>query len=78
MGILLMSLLMRILLMVALVAIPICLLYLIYQSTHDKKSPVITLLCIALFVGLTARAACFYAAVRTSYLGHPEWAVERA
>jgi len=59
-------------------AVLICLLYLIYQSTHDKKSPVITLLCIALFVGLTALAACFYAAVRTSYLGHPEWAVERA
>ena len=62
----------------AIPAILICLLYLIYQSTHDKKSPVITLLCIALFVGLTALAACFYAAVRTSYLGYPEWAVERA
>ena len=37
----------------------ICLLYLIYQSIHDKKSPVITLLCIALFVGLTALAAFF-------------------
>ena len=54
------------------------LLYLIYSSIHDKKSPILALLCIALFVGLTALAAYFYAAVRTSYLGHPEWAVERA
>ena len=55
----------------------ICLLYLIYQSIHDRKSPVLTLLCIALFVGLTAVAAYFYAAVRTSYLGHPEWIQEK-
>ena len=54
------------------------LLYLIYSSIHDKKSPFLALLCIALFVGLTAFAASLYAAVRTSYLGHPEWAVERA
>ena len=54
------------------------LLYLVYSSIHDKKSPVLALLCIALFVGLTAFAASLYAAVRTSYLGHPEWAVERA
>ena len=51
MGILLMSLLMRILWMVALVAIPIGLLYLIYQSIDDKKSPILALLCIVLFVG---------------------------
>ena len=62
----------------AIPAILICLLYLIYSSIHDKKSPVLALLCIALFVGLTALAVYFYAAVRTSYLGHPEWAVERA
>ena len=62
----------------AIPAVLICLLYLIYQSVHDKRAPVITLLCIALFVGLTAFAACLYAAVRTTYLGHPEWAVERA
>ena len=53
------------------------LLYLIYSSVHDKKSPILALLCIALFVGLTAFAASLYAAVRTSYLGHPEWAVEK-
>ena len=61
-------------------AIPIVmigLLYLIYSSIHDKKSPILALLCIALFVGLTAFAASLYAAVRTSYLGHPEWAVEK-
>ena len=62
----------------AIPAILICLLYMIYPSIHDKKSPVLALLCIALFVGLTALAVYFYAAVRTSYLGHPEWAVERA
>ena len=62
----------------AIPAVLICLLYLIFQSVQDKKSPVITLFCIALFVGLTALAVYFYAAVRTSYLGHPEWAVERA
>ena len=62
----------------AIPAILICLLYLIYSSIHDKKSPILALLCIALFVGLTALAVYFYAAVRTSYLGHPEWAVERA
>lgn len=54
------------------------LLYLIYSSVHDKKSPFLALLCIVLFVGLTAFAANLYAAVRTSYSGHPEWAVERA
>ena len=59
-------------------AVLICLLYLIYSSIHDKKSPILALLCIALFVGLTALAAYFYAAVRASYYGHPEWAVERA
>ena len=62
-------------------AIPIVmigLLYLIYSSIHDKKSPVLTLLCIALFVGLSALAAYFYAAVRASYGGQMEWAVERA
>lgn len=59
-------------------AVLICLLYLIYQSIQDKKSPVITLLCIALFVGLTAFAASLYAAIRTSYHGQPEWAVEKA
>ena len=62
-------------------AIPIVmigLLYLIYSSIHDKKSPVLTLLCIALFVGLTAFAANLYAAVRASYGGQMEWAVERA
>ena len=62
----------------AIPAILICLLYLIYQSTHDKKSPVLALLCIALFVGLSALAAYFYAAVRASYGGQMEWAVERA
>ena len=59
-------------------AVLICLLYLIYQSIQDKKSPVLTLLCIALFVGLTAFAASLYAAIRTSYHGQPEWAVEKA
>jgi len=62
-------------------AIPIVmigLLYMIYPSIHDKKSPLLAFLCIVLFVGLTAFAANLYAAVRTSYLGHPEWAVERA
>ena len=54
------------------------LLYLIYSSIHDKKSPVLALLCIVIFVGLTAFAANLYAAVRTNYLGHPEWAEERA
>ena len=54
------------------------LLYLIYSSIHDKKSPVLALLCIALFVGLSALAAYFYAAVRASYGGQMEWAVERA
>ncbi|MBR4666815.1 MAG: hypothetical protein IKO93_23305 [Lentisphaeria bacterium] len=62
----------------AIPAVLICLLYLIYQSIQDKKSPVITLLCIALFVGLTAFAASLYAAIRTSYHGQPEWAVEKA
>jgi hypothetical protein len=62
----------------AIPAVLICLLYLIYQSIHDKKSPVLTLLCIALFVGLTAFAASLYAAIRTSYHGQPEWAVEKA
>ena len=62
-------------------AIPIVmigLLYLIYSSIHDKKSPILALLCIALFVSMAAFAANLYAAVRTTYLGHPEWAVERA
>ena len=59
-------------------AVLICLLYLIYQSTHDKKSPVLAFLCIVFFVGMAAFAANLYAAVRTTYLGHPEWAVERA
>ena len=54
------------------------LLYLIYSSIHDKKSPILALLCIALFVGLTALAVYFYAAVRTSYGGQPEWAKEKA
>ena len=62
----------------AIPAILICLLYLIYSSIHDKKSPVLALLCIALFVGLSALAAYFYAAVRASYGGQMEWAVERA
>ena len=62
----------------AIPAILICLLYLIYSSIHDKKSPVLALLCIALFVGLTALAVYFYAAVRASYGGQMEWAVERA
>ena len=78
MGILLMSLLLRILLMVALVAIPICLLYLIYQSVDDKKSPFLVLLFISLFVGITALAADVYASVRANYGGQLEWAVERA
>ena len=59
-------------------AVLICLLYLIYSSIHDKKSPILALLCIVLFVGLTALAAYFYAAVRASYGGQMEWAVERA
>jgi len=59
-------------------AVLICLLYLIYQSIHNKKSPVLTLLCIALFVGLTALAASIYAAVLANYHGQPEWAVEKA
>ena len=59
-------------------AILICLLYLVYSSIHDKKSPILALLCIVLFVGLTALAAYFYAAVRASYGGQMEWAVERA
>ena len=54
------------------------LLYLIYSSIHDKKSPILALLCIVLFVGLTALAAYFFAAVRASYGGQMEWAVERA
>ena len=54
------------------------LLYLVYSSIHDKKSPILALLGIALFVGLTALAAYFYAAVRASYGGQMEWAVERA
>ncbi|MBE6372041.1 MAG: hypothetical protein E7055_08195 [Lentisphaerae bacterium] len=62
----------------AIPAVLICLLYLIFQSVQDKKSPVITLLCIALFVGLTAFTASLYAAVRASYGGQLEWAVERA
>ena len=62
----------------AIPAILICLLYLIYSSIHDKKSPILALLCIVLFVGLTALAAYFYAAVRASYGGQMEWAVERA
>ena len=62
----------------AIPAILICLLYLIYSSIHDKNSPVLALLCIALFVGLSALAAYFYAAVRASYGGQMEWAVERA
>ena len=62
----------------AIPAILICLLYLIYSSIHDKKSPVLALLCIALFVGLSALAAFFYASVRASYGGQMEWAVERA
>ena len=61
----------------AIPAILICLLYLIYSSIHDKKSPILALLCIVLFVGLTALAAYFYAAVRTSYYGHPEWIKEK-
>ena len=73
-----MSLLLRILLMVALVAIPICLLYLIYQSVDDKKSPFLVLLFISLFVGITALAADVYASVRANYGGQLEWAVERA
>ena len=56
----------------------ILLLYLIYSSIHDQKSPVLTLLCIVLFVGLTALAVYFYAAVRASYGGQPEWAKEKA
>ena len=62
-------------------AIPIVmigLLYMIYPSIHDKKSPLLAFLCIVLFVGMAAFAANLYAAVRTTYLGHPEWAVERA
>jgi len=62
----------------AIPAILICLLYLIYSSIHDKKSPVITLFCIALFVGLTALAASLYAAILANYHGQPEWAVEKA
>ena len=62
-------------------AIPIVmigLLYMIYPSIHDKKSPLLAFLCIVFFVGMAAFAANLYAAVRTTYLGHPEWAVERA
>ena len=62
-------------------AIPIVmigLLYMIYPSIHDKKSPLLAFLCIALFVGMAAFAAYFYAAVRASYGGQMEWAVERA
>ena len=59
-------------------AVLISLLYLIYSSIHDKKSPIRALLCIMLFVGLTALAAYFYAAVRASYGGQLEWGLERA
>ena len=45
------------------------LLYLIYSSIHDKKSPILAFLCIMLFVGLTSLAAYFYASVRASYGG---------
>ncbi|MBO4649049.1 MAG: hypothetical protein J5806_12935 [Lentisphaeria bacterium] len=54
------------------------LLYLIYQSIHDKKSPVRALPCIMLLVGLTSLAAYFYGAVRASYGGQLEWGLERA
>lgn len=54
------------------------LLYLIYSSIHDKKSPILAFLCIMLFVGLTSLAAYFYASVRASYGGQLEWGLERA
>ena len=61
-------------------AIPIVmigLLYMIYPSIHDKKSPLLAFLCIVFFVGMAAFAAYFYAAVRTSYYGHTEWIKEK-
>ena len=59
-------------------ALLIGLLYLICQSIQKKRSPFLILLFIVIFVGLTTFAASVYAAVQTSYLGYPEWAVERA
>ena len=59
-------------------AVLIGLLYLVFESARKMRSPFLTLAMIVLFVGLTALAAYFYAAVRASYGGQMEWAVERA
>ena len=59
-------------------AVLIGLLYLVFESARKMRSPFLTLAMIGLFVGVTALAPYSLAAIRTSYQGHPEWAVERA
>ena len=59
-------------------AVLIGLLYLVFESARKMRSPFLTLATIGLFVGVTALAPYCLAAIRTSYQGHPEWAVERA
>ena len=56
----------------------ISLLYVIFQSVHQRRSPFLTMLLIMFFAGTTALGAFFYGAVKASYGGQKEWQQERA
>ena len=59
-------------------AVLIAMLYMVFQSAREKRSPWVTLLFIVCFAGISAFGVLFLAAVKASYQGQKEWQQERA